>query len=48
METKRKAIEKLSILFDGHADATFGGKSGHEGFPLGVLAEAVKKIKSPV
>jgi len=28
-------------------DVTVGGKYGHEGFPLGVLAEAVKKIKSP-
>jgi len=40
--------QEIRFAIDGHADVTVGGKYGHEGFPLGVLAEAVKKIKSPV
>jgi integrase len=33
---------------DGHADSTFGGQYGSEGYPLAVLAKAIRKIKSPV
>ncbi len=48
-ECRKVGVPKeLRFAIDGHADATEGGKYGSEGFPLSVLAVAVKKIKSPV
>lgn len=39
---------EIWFAIDGHADSSVGGKYGDQGFPLSVLAEAVRKIKSPL